>query len=189
MAKILSYHLNVFRVMKEKLGIEPDAIKTKDGLNNTIENLKSRVAAGEVKTTDLLNLLTSYEAFKQDNDPIEDLVKGVKDLIKPEDVQDITKLKQFHQGEQLEFELGVQESRTVSFVNTTKDEFFERLIVSDVRGLYRSVATKVVHLPTAQFIAAVEREDYDSGVLTKDQIKALLDAHVVIENVSKVKLK
>jgi len=189
MAKVVSYHLNVFRVLKEKLGIELDTIKTKDGVQNAVENLKSRLNAGEVKTNDLLNLLTSYEAFKQDNDPIDDLVKGVKSLIKPEDVKDITYLKQFHQGEQLEFQLGVQETRAVNFVGVTKDSLFDYLLEKQVEGLHSSVVTKVNHLSTAAFIRAVENQSYSSPVLTNDEIKELLDKCVVIENVTKVKLK
>lgn len=182
------FHKNVF-AMLQKIGIDVSTIKTKQGLESAIDELKQAIDTGKVQQTDILNLLTAYKVYKSDNDPIDKLVKAITPLIKPEQVSNIETLRQFHQGQQVEFTLDVDEDEDIEFINITKDEFIDYMIEHAIYDFHKNVTRKVTHLPTKTLIARIKGNDFVSPTLPEQEVKDFIAKHTKIVPVSKVKIK
>lgn len=187
---VKSFHKNIFSML-EKLNITIDTIKTKQGLEDTVALMKQSLDDGTLTQVDLLNLFTAYKVYKMDNDPIDKLVKAVTNFIEPNKVSNIDKLRQFHQGEQVEFKLDVDETEELEFVGITKDEFINLMIDNNVRGFHKAHERKIVHHSSLALKQKIKDRLFlldSSSTLTADAVIDLIDKHIRIITVSKVKI-
>jgi hypothetical protein len=190
--------------MLQKLNIEPSLLKENGGIVKALETLKQDVESGTVSQLDLVNLVTAYKVYKNDNDPIEKFVKVVSTYINPEEVKTVDSVRQYHQGQQVEFELDVEEKNVADIVDITKDAFVQFMIDNDIDFFHKDVVTKINHLTDIGLTNIVEyinrlidgssspvtpRAQNVVAKLSDPKITDFYNKHIVLTKVTKVKIK
>lgn len=200
---IKTFHKNIFSML-QKLNIEPSLLKENGGIVKALETLKQDVESGTVSQLDLVNLVTAYKVYKNDNDPIEKFVKVVSTYINPEEVKTVDSVRQYHQGQQVEFELDVEEKNVADIVDITKDAFVQFMIDNDIDFFHKDVVTKINHLTDIGLTNIVEyinrlidgssspvtpRAQNVVAKLSDPKITDFYNKHIVLTKVTKVKIK
>lgn len=200
---VKTFHKNIFSML-QKLNIEPSVLKEKGGIDKALNSLKKDVDAGTVSQLDLVNLVTAYKVYKNDNDPIEKFVKGVTTYINPEEIKSVDSVRQYHQGQQVEFELDVEDKNIASIIDISKDGFVQFMIDNGIDFFHKDVVTKINHLTETgltQIVEYINRLIDGShspvtpnaqNIVTKFTDPKVVDfynKHIMITKVTKVKIK